>query len=335
MVDKRLILAVAGSGKTRLIIEKLNTEKRFLILTYTNNNYELIKRRVLNKFGYIPKNINIIKFFDFLYTFCCKPFLYFKYNFKGIYWENASEASRFKKDLSKFMTKNHLLYHNRISQFLEETGTVKDIIEKLELFYDYFIIDEFQDLGGHDFNLIMQISKANINFLFVGDFYQHTYTTSNDGNVNINIYKDYKKYIKLIGDNKILVDLETLKRSYRCSPTICNFVKENLGININSAKTTETKVELIEDKTRIEEIFANDNIIKLVYRGANNLPFYSKNWGDSKGEDDYLDTCIILNKTTTKLFKKNKLLELAPLSKNKLYVALTRTKTDCYIIKEE
>ena len=50
MVDKRLILAVAGSGKTRLIIEKLNTEKRFLILTYTNNNYELIRRRVLNKF---------------------------------------------------------------------------------------------------------------------------------------------------------------------------------------------------------------------------------------------------------------------------------------------
>jgi len=74
MVDKRLILAVAGSGKTRLIIEKLNTEKRFLILTYTNNNYELIKRRVLNKFGYIPKNINIIKFFDFLILFVVNHF---------------------------------------------------------------------------------------------------------------------------------------------------------------------------------------------------------------------------------------------------------------------
>lgn len=335
MVDKRLILAVAGSGKTRLIIEKLDTDKNYLIITYTNSNYALIKRRVIKKFGFLPNNIHIIKFFEFLYSFCCKPFLFFKHDLKGIYWDETPESSRYSKDEKKFMTKNNLLYHNRISKFLEETGTINDIIEKLELFYDYLIIDEFQDLGGHDFNFIMNVSKAKINFLFVGDFFQHTYTTSNDGNVNSNLYKDYQKYIKLLEKNKIYVDTNTLKKSFRCSPTICNFITENLGISIESARTDLTKIELVEEQQKINDILANNEIIKLVFRDATSQTFYSKNWGDSKGEDDYNDTCIILNKTTTKLFNKSKLLELAPLSKNKLYVALTRTKSNCYIIKTD
>ncbi len=59
-MDKKLILAVAGSGKTTLLLNKLNDKDRFLIVTYTRNNYEDIKKSIINKFSYIPSNIKFI-----------------------------------------------------------------------------------------------------------------------------------------------------------------------------------------------------------------------------------------------------------------------------------
>lgn len=64
-MDKRLILSVAGSGKTSFIIEQLNLERNSLIITYTRNNYENLRSKVIEKFGYIPKSISIFTYFDF------------------------------------------------------------------------------------------------------------------------------------------------------------------------------------------------------------------------------------------------------------------------------
>ena len=44
MDRKKLILAVAGSGKTKLVIETLNLEQRFLIITYTNQSKEGLRQ---------------------------------------------------------------------------------------------------------------------------------------------------------------------------------------------------------------------------------------------------------------------------------------------------
>ena len=68
------MLAVAGSGKTTYLISLLNLEQRFLLVTYTRNNYEHLKRSVIRKFGYFPENIKVLKYFQFVYSFCYKPF---------------------------------------------------------------------------------------------------------------------------------------------------------------------------------------------------------------------------------------------------------------------
>ncbi|HHT9977306.1 TPA: hypothetical protein ACT9LU_002870, partial [Legionella pneumophila] len=52
-MDKRVIFAVAGSGKTTHIINRLDTQKRAIILTYTENNYYHLKNQIIQKFGYI------------------------------------------------------------------------------------------------------------------------------------------------------------------------------------------------------------------------------------------------------------------------------------------
>lgn len=48
----------------------------------------------------------------------------------------------------------------------------------------------------------------------------------------------------------------------------------------------------------------------------------------------YTDVCVLLNKTTSKKMAAGKLAELAPMTKNKLYVAITRAKGNVYIFDE-
>ena len=74
-MDKRLILSVAGSGKTSYIVNYTDEERRFLILTYTTNNVTNLRRKVARKYGCIPNNIEIYSYFSFVYSFCFKPFL--------------------------------------------------------------------------------------------------------------------------------------------------------------------------------------------------------------------------------------------------------------------
>ena len=73
-MDKRVILAVAGSGKTTYIINQLDLNKRSLIITYTTNNIENLRTGVIKKFGYfliLIKDISILwcKYFFQFYTY--------------------------------------------------------------------------------------------------------------------------------------------------------------------------------------------------------------------------------------------------------------------------
>ena len=87
-MDKVIFFAVAGAGKTTHIINSLSAEKRSLIITYTNNNFENLSKKIADKFcGKWPYGITLMTFFQFLYRFCYKPFLSDIINAKGIIYE--------------------------------------------------------------------------------------------------------------------------------------------------------------------------------------------------------------------------------------------------------
>ncbi|HFU4327029.1 TPA: RNA helicase, partial [Streptococcus suis] len=75
MDNKRLIHAVAGSGKTTKIIESIDPQKRNLIITYTETNQNTIGAKLIDKLGYIPESTFIFGVFEFLYSFCLVPYL--------------------------------------------------------------------------------------------------------------------------------------------------------------------------------------------------------------------------------------------------------------------
>lgn len=330
-MDRRLILAVAGSGKTTFLINKLDLERRYLIVTYTDNNQSHLRRSIIEKFGYEPANISLLSFFQFLYRVCFRPFLKDEYRVSGISWELPPDWTRFKKGRVHYVSSFDLLYHNRISKLCLEICK-DDIRERIEKFYDCFMIDEVQDLGGHDFNLITSIIPNSIDCLFVGDFYQHTFETSLDGNVNSGLYKNFENYKKRWRNAGIVIDETTLSNSYRCSPTTCDFVQQHIGIEISSHRKDCTGVKLVEEAKEAETLFYDDTKIKLFLQEANKYDCYATNWGASKGLDRFHDVCIVLNKSTLSAYKMGRLNTIPPSTKNKLYVACTRAKGDIYLI---
>lgn len=331
-MDKTVIFAVAGSGKTSYILNELNLESRALVITYTNSNLNNLKERVIEKFHHYPANIVVVNYADFLYQFCYKPFLSFSINAKGINWE--PNRNKFAKNDSRYIDDFKRLYGNRIAKFLEEKNVFEKIRQRLGKYFDVLFIDEIQDFAGHDFNLLKQLANTSIRLLFVGDFYQHTFDTSRDGNVNGTLHADYKKYRAQFQAMGITVDQTTLTKSWRCSTTVCEFITTKLGIDISSHLIETTDILLIIDPDKVAAIFHNALVIKLFYREHYKYPCFSKNWGDSKGEDRYMDVCVVLNGKSWELYQKDGLESLPPSTLNKLYVACSRARGNLLFIPE-
>lgn len=332
-MDKRVIFAVAGSGKTTHIVNKLNLQDRVLIVTYTNNNVENLRIRIIQKFGYFPENIKLLSYFSFIHGFCFKPFLVGQYRTKGLFY--LPNTNRFAQNDAKYITSGNRLYSNRIAKFLEEKGVLTDVNQRLEKYYSSLFIDEVQDFGGNDFNFLKSLAKANINILMVGDFYQHTFDTSRDGNVNGTLHDDFTKYQKQFTGMGLTLDTTTLNKSYRCSPTICDFITAKIGIGISSHRTDTVNIETVNNKDRAQELLNDSEVVKLFYQKHYAYNCYSRNWGDCKGEDRYNKVCVVLNKTTEDKFNADKLRELTAQTKNKLYVACSRAKSDLYFVSEK
>ena len=336
-MDKTIMLAVAGAGKTSYIVDRLSKEKRSLIVTYTDTNYTNLEKKIRDKFcGVWPDSITLMTYFTFLYRFCFKPFLSDIVKAKGILYE--SNPNRFAKqdNANYFLSPSQYLYSNRLAFFLEKMGLVAEIEARISKYFDEFVFDEVQDIAGRDFSFMEQLMDTEVNMLFVGDFYQHTFDTSRDGNVNGSLFNNKSAYESHFLHKGFVCDSSTLKKSWRCSTNVCDYVRNNLGICIysNRSLTDNTNVLRVTDVDQIQKILGNDRIIKLHYQKSSSYGSGHKNWGDTKGEDCYQDICVMLNKTAAKLEKAGQLCGLAPSTKNKLYVAFTRARGNVYIIDE-
>lgn len=332
-MDKRLILAVAGSGKTTYLVDQIDLTRRFLIVTYTNNNVNNIRNAIIRKFGYFPNNIKLESYFQFLLSFCYNPFLKDVFKANGIYYKQPPESTNYLKrdNIAFYKTRSGFLYHNRIAKLCQEAKLTQSISERIDKYFDCFFFDEIQDLAGHDFDLITKIIPQNTQTIFVGDFYQHTFDTSRDGNQNKSLHDDYNKYCKKWGKTGLQIDTTTLSNSWRCTQTTCDYVRNNLGIEIHSHKSDNSTISFIDNQKDVDALI-HHNVPVLFLQEHSKYSCFGMNWGESKGLDDFIDIGIVLNKTTLNLYQKDQLILLPPITRNKLYVACTRAKRNLFFI---
>lgn len=338
MDNKRLIHAVAGSGKTTKIIESIDPQKRNLIITYTETNQNTIRAKLIDKLGYIPESTFIFGVFEFLYSFCLVPYLgkrpkgiNFDYETQGRFDNNSIDTTGriIQNQLSKSLLRGFLIYKRNNIHF------DNSYLERIDKFFDCVFVDECQDFESDDFDWLLSLSKLSADVLLLGDFYQKTFKTSRRGNKGKGIHSSFENWLKVISDSGFEIDLSSLSKSYRCPKIVCDFIVGNLAIEIFSQREKKLSAEiiLVDSQDKIKSIMTDDNVMKLFYQKSYDYDCKSQNWGDSKGSE-FENVCVVLNPITYKLFAANRLNELSSQTKSKFYVACTRTRGNLYFVKQ-
>lgn len=360
-MDKRVILAVAGAGKTYTICEKIDVNKKNLILAFTNENIKNIKKEMNKMYGYIPELTTIMTFDSFKYRYILCPYeptilKHFNEDHfikRGITLSNPPQRTITvngktipNKDYCKKENFNHYInsknkyYCANLSElFLQVRDNEQQIIRRISKnindFFDCVMIDEFQDFRKHDFELITQLAKNLDNVTLVGDYYQHSVSGKNNSGKpfkNKSKFITYDEFVSVLKKNKFLVDEVSLSGSRRCPKSICDFVRGKLNINI-FANNNNTGNVIWVDENKAKEVMENNSITKLVYENSKEYSFNAINWSYSKG-DTISDVCVILIPSLDNI--DNEIFDISVISQitiNKLYVALTRTDKNLYLMK--
>ena len=359
-MGKRIVLAVAGAGKTYKICETLNPEKNNLILAYTHENVKNLVNGLKHFLGYIPSNTHIMTFDSFIYRYMINPYLPSICDFfnvengiKGITIKEPPQQSiivngyrrknpyyHTKEKFEHYYNSHGLLYNEYLPDLLmfvknKDINLVKKACMYINEYFDEIFVDEFQDFRETKYKLITEMAKYLNNIMLVGDFYQHSVSGTNNSGIPFKKNKldvDYNDFLDELKKMKFDVDDTSLVKTRRCSKNVSDYVHNKIGINFSSYDDHSGNVIILNDNNEIKNILDDDNIIKLVYENAKNMEFNALNWSYSKG-DTFEDVCVILTKSlanfTDDTFDSTK---ISIVTKNKLYVALTRPKRNLYII---
>lgn len=173
--------------------------------------------------------------------------------------------------------------------------------------------------------------------LAVGDFYQGTFQTSQRGNKNKKVRQDIKFFEEKFTSAGFKFDTTTLNKSYRCSIGTCEFIRNNLDIEMYSS-SEESEIEypkLLQDTDEINRIWFDNSITKLFLRERTKYSCENSfNWGEAKGLT-CTDICVILPENVLKMYNSENLKDLAPKTKSGFYVACTRANNKVFFLSSK
>lgn len=202
----------------------------------------------------------------------------------------------------------------------------------MSIFYDKILIDEFQDFRQFDYDLLLQLCKHFPDTVLVGDFYQHSVSATNNSGKPFKKDVTFNSFIENLKKIGFDVDQHSLSQSRRCSTEICNYIKHKFDIPITSAGINNG--ELIWADDFASKILTDDKVLKLVYNRADQYKFNAMNWSYSKGST-FNKVCVILTSNFENLDSNTfDYSNISPITINKLYVALTRSSGNLYLIKQ-
>jgi len=356
MNQNKLIVAAAGAGKTTFLVnEALKIkDERVLITTYTQANETEIRKKIIEVNQCIPPNVIVQTWFSFLLQHGVRPFqggLYEK-QITGLILVNSQSGlkgyTKFKQPIyfgeekefeRHYFSKEIKIYSDKISKFVfrcnENSGGA--VIERLCNIYSHIFIDEVQDLAGYDLELLKLLFKASSNTLLVGDPRQGTYSTNSSAK-----NKKFKKaaIINFFEDDSLVIERDTtsLTTNYRCNVAICNLSNKLFSdLPPTTSGNTETtshdgvflvrEVDVAEYLNTYSPVQLRENVKTKVNQ------YYSvMNFGESKGLS--FDRVLIYPTNPILKWLADNNSELAPTSRSKLYVALTRARYSVGIICE-
>ncbi len=359
------LLAGAGTGKTTVIINRLNKilketdNKTFLLITFTKKGVEDLKRRIKVK----SETILITTFHGLCYQFLKEDKIKLvkeeELISEGYSKEVLSKIDLFKRnkiinnDLTKY--NNFLRLINKVDFNDLELLLLKKLNEdnkfklKLSKMFDYIFIDEFQDTSSNQYEILKHLKNENNYFFAVGDPDQSIYNFRGASEAVIFKYlEDFKarKYEILINYRSYLKIIEVANKlikhnKRKLHKSLISETTQKGNVEIRNFKNSSSEISFIINEIKVlVKLGFKFNEIAIIYRNnylINNIKksFYSHYINDinlltihqSKGLEFEVVFVIGLNEGILPM-KNSKIDE----ERRLFYVALTRAKSRLYII---
>lgn len=130
------------------------------------------------------------------------------------------------------------------------------------------------------------------------------------------------------------MDTDSLKKSRRCSKSVCNFITQKIGIEIEAHDERTSLVRFEDDPMAVAALYEDPTTVKLFYKEHYKYGCFSQNWGASKGMDRYENVCVVLSHGNVKVWHGGSFREINPETRNKLYVACSRARGNLTFVPE-
>lgn len=345
----KVIIAVAGSGKTTSLVKKAidSVEKRILFLTYTNENIRNIKKIFIEEVGHIPQNVEILSWFSFLLRDGVRPYHNNLSSGKRATSINFIQGSRSSIPTLKYINETNIekyyfdsdrkVYTDTISKFICKCNNKSGglIIRRLEKIYSSVFIDEIQDLAGWDLDIIKLLMNSNLKINLVGDPRQVTYST-NHANKNTK-YRDENIsvfFYELQGEG--ICEVIEQDQCLRCNNEICilaNKIYPSLPLAKSQITSGDNDNKIIIIKPEDVDAYVkkfNPTILRY-NKKSETLGYPAINYGISKGST--FDRVLIFpTKGIERFLKTGDIDDIG--DKSKFYVAVTRARHSvAFVIK--
>lgn len=342
MKMSKIYLAAAGSGKTTFLLRKVSDQsKRFLYTTFTDENADVAKKILIEKFGCVPSNITILPWFSFLLEHGVRPFQgaadFGDVNFGGVDLSNEGKNFCARPSMGYFCNSAHLIYAAKLPELALYCDQCSGgaVLERLQRLFDVVLLDEAQDMAGYDFDFIERLIRSDIDVMICGDERQSTYRTNKARKHKGKTIRQFLYENKLTG--KCPIDENELNGSHRCAEPVIRFAnklypdlpqtdslvsvpeKQRSGIWI----VPQSAVESYTDE--FHPVILRDNVnVKTVAAPC------VLNFGRSKGRT--YDDVLIYPVVPVRKWLVNNNSQLEIQTRAKFYVAITRARYSAGIV---
>lgn len=338
------IIAAAGSGKTRCLIDRAlaDPERRSLIVTYTNENLREINERLWEKAGGPSPTVVTMTWFEFLLRDGIKPYQTYKTEIGRVRSVNfVSDIPPFSKrsDFERYyLDSAGNVYRDAASDLAYELDVASEgkVIRRLEAIYDQILVDEVQDMAGYDLKLLELLMKSKLVLVMVGDPRQAVYSTNNSGK---NSQFRGSSIIDWFAEREKTSEcaVQTLSKSFRCVQAICD-VADSLYPDMAAtesacaASDSHEGVFLVHESDR-ETYIEKFKPQELRWNRQNKMAGpLARNFGQVKGQS-FTRVLIYPTGTITNYLEKKE--DLADATRSKFYVALTRARLSVAVVTKK
>lgn len=246
-----LVLAVAGGRKTQSIVQACvdaPPDRKILVLGYTRASQDELVTRI-NSAAPFKRHVEVMGWYALLLRHFIRPYLPLKYpghRLTGLNFDGEPAAGRYAAGAARYLDAQDRAYQLHLSKLaldvMEASGDA--VIDRLQHIFDEIYIDEAQDLGGCDLDILESLFKSTIDVRLVGDMRQALLST----NVRDPRHKKYR-FANLIEWFRLqeaggLLGIEERPETYRSNQVIADFsdsVFENGGqYSPTVSRSTET-----------------------------------------------------------------------------------------------